>query len=418
MLEATMTKEMSCDRELRDRANRVIPGGMWGHQRAAAVPSEFPQFFDSGHGARLRDVDGNEYIDFMCAWGPMILGHQTPVVEEAAARQAARGICLNGPTEHTVELAELVVDTIDHADWALFQKNGSDAMTGCVTIARAGSGKRKILVARGAYHGAVPWCSPSLVGITSEDRAHILYFDWNDTDSLAAAVAEAGDDLAAIIVSAFRHDLNRAMEMPTPAFSQAARTACDKAGAALIVDDVRAGFRLNLGGSWNLMGIQPDLSAWSKAIANGHPLSMITGTERFRDAAQNVFITGSFWYAGAPMAAAVATLRELHRLDAPELMRAAGQRLRDGLDEQAARHGFELVQTGPPAMPLIQFLGDDASASLGEQFCNEALRRGVYMHHQHNMFLSTAHDFAEIDTALEATEGAFAEMAKRRQRDA
>lgn len=413
-----MIQKMSRDHQLRDRAVHVIPGGMWGHQRASAVPAGFPQFFDSGCGARLRDVDGNEYIDFMCAWGPMILGHQNPVVEEAAARQTAKGICLNGPTEHTVELAELVVDTIDHADWALFQKNGSDAMTGCVTIARAGTGRRKILVARGAYHGAVPWCSPSLVGITSEDRAHILHFDWNDTDSLAAAVAEAGHDLAAIIVSAFRHDLNRPMEMPTQVFAQTARAACDRADAALIVDDVRAGFRLDMAGSWNLMGVQPDLSGWSKAIANGHPLAMITGSDRFRDAAQSVFTTGSFWYAGAPMIAAVATLRELHRLDGPELMRAAGQRLRDGLDEQAARHGFELIQSGPPAMPLIQFRGDDAGASLGEQFCGEALRRGVYMHHQHNMFLSTAHDNVVIDAALEATEGAFAALARGRQGDA
>lgn len=414
MATAHSRTNLSRDQELRDRAARVIPGGMWGHQRAAAVPAGFPQFFESGNGARVRDVDGNEYIDFMCAWGPMILGHQHTAVEAAAAEQAAKGLCLNGPTGHVVELAELVVDMIDHADWAMFQKNGSDAMTGCVTIARAGTGRRKVLVARGAYHGAVPWCSPSLVGVTAEDRAHVLQFDWNDTDSLAAAVAEAGDDLAAVIVSAFRHDLGVPLELPDAAFARAARAACDETGAALIVDDVRAGFRLDLGGSWNAVGVQPDLSAWSKSIANGHPLAMITGTDAYRDAAQKVFVTGSFWYSGAPMAAAVATLCELRRIDGPELMRAAGQRLRDGLDEQAARHGFRLIQSGPPAMPLVQFEGDDDMASLGELFCGEALKRGVYMHHRHNMFLSTAHDAAEIDRALEATEGAFKALATRK----
>jgi len=409
---------LSQDQRLRDRASRVIPGGMWGHQSARAVPKGHPQFFESASGATVRDVDGNDYIDFMCAWGPMILGHQNPVVESAAHEQASKGLCINGPTEHAVELAELVVDIVEHAEWAMFQKNGSDAMTGCVTIARAATGKRKVLVARGAYHGAVPWCSPSLVGVTAEDRAHVMHFDWNDTDSLHAAVTQAGDDLAAVIVSAFRHDLGVPLEMPTEAFAKAARAACDAAGAALIVDDVRAGFRLDMGGSWNIVGVQPDLSAWSKSIANGHPLSMITGTEGYRDAAQKVFVTGSFWYSGGPMAAAVATLSELRRIGGPALMQVAGQRFRDGLDEQATRHGFELIQSGPPAMPMVQFKGDDKMASLGEIFCGEALRRGVYMHHRHNMFLSTAHDADIIDRALEATDGAFGALASQRTRDA
>ena len=109
---------------------------------------------------------------------------------------------MNGPGEAMVELAEKMVDTVAHADWVQFQKNGTDATTACVTIARAATKRRKVMVARGAYHGAVPWCSPSLVGVTSEDRAHIIQFDYNDVASLQAAAEEAGDDLAGIIVSA------------------------------------------------------------------------------------------------------------------------------------------------------------------------------------------------------------------------
>ncbi len=404
----------SKDQILRDRAAQVIPGGMWGHQRALALPSGFPQFFASGSGARVTDVDGREYIDFMCAWGPVILGHQHPKVEEAVARQSAVGVCLDGPTEHAVDLAERMVEMVAHADWAMFQKNGSDAMTTCVTLARAETGRRKILIAKGAYHGAVPWCSPSLLGVTSEDRAHLMHFTFNDIDSLTSAVAEAGDDLAAIVVSGFRHDLGVPQELPTQDFATAVRAACDASGAAMVVDDVRTGFRLNLGGAWEGLSVRPDLSAFSKAIANGHALAAVTGTDRFRDAAQQVFVTGSFWYSGAQMAAAVATLDELARIDGPAVMARAGQRLRDGLDEQAIRHGFELRQSGPPVMPLVQFVGDDDKASLGDAFCGEALRRGVYMHHKHNMFLGTAHTDAEIDRALDATDGAFAALAKRR----
>ncbi|HET7409367.1 MAG TPA: aminotransferase class III-fold pyridoxal phosphate-dependent enzyme, partial [Paracoccaceae bacterium] len=124
------------DSALRERAASVIPGGMWGHQRATALPEGYPQFFEGGEGCRVRDVNGRTYIDFMCSWGPNILGHQHAAVNAAALAQIAAGDCLNGPTAHAVELAELMVETVAHADWALFQKNGTDATTTCVTLAR------------------------------------------------------------------------------------------------------------------------------------------------------------------------------------------------------------------------------------------------------------------------------------------
>ncbi|MBN8906743.1 MAG: aminotransferase class III-fold pyridoxal phosphate-dependent enzyme, partial [Rhodospirillales bacterium] len=154
-----MTLPNSIDGALRARARRVVPGGMWGHQNVARIGPGYPQFFDRADGTRIWDVDGNAYTDFMCSWGPIILGHHAPEVEEAVRRQQGRGDCMNGPGEAMVELAELLVDTIPHADWVQFEKNGSDATTVAVTLARAGTGRRKLLVARGAYHGAVPWCS-------------------------------------------------------------------------------------------------------------------------------------------------------------------------------------------------------------------------------------------------------------------
>ena len=162
------------DRDLRERAKSVIPGGLWGHMNVNGFIAGYPQFFERGEGAELWDVDGRRFVDFMCSWGPNILGHHHPAVEDAAARQRSLGDAMNGPGAVLVELAELLVETIPFADWVLFQKNGGDATTACVTIARAGTGRRKILVAKGAYHGAVPWCSPSLAGVTTEDRAHLI----------------------------------------------------------------------------------------------------------------------------------------------------------------------------------------------------------------------------------------------------
>ncbi len=404
----------SRDASLRERARRVVPGGMWGHQNAANLPEGYPQFFARGEGCRIWDVDGNEYIDFMCSWGPIVLGHNHPEVDAAARRQAEQGDLLNGPGEVMVELAEAVVEQVPHADWVQFQKNGSDATTTCVALARAATGRRKVLVARGSYHGAVPWCSPSVAGVTAEDRAHVIQFDYNDGDDLLRAAEEASGDLAAIIVTAFRHDVARDQEMPAPDFARRARAVCDAAGAALIIDDVRAGFRLHSGGSWELVGVRPDLSAWSKAVANGYALAAVTGNDRFREAATKVFSTGSFWCSAISMAAALATLRVLRRDDAIGRMVAMGQQLRDGLDALSRRHGVAIRQSGPVQMPMVLF-DDDAEFRKGFAFCAASLRGGVYFHPRHNMFLSAAHGPNDIARALEAAEHGFRAVASLRQ---
>ncbi|WP_052402456.1 aminotransferase class III-fold pyridoxal phosphate-dependent enzyme [Muricoccus aerilatus] len=401
----------SSDAALRARARAVIPGGLWGHLNVAKLPEGYPQYFTSAEGCRLRDTDGREYIDFMCSWGPIVLGHRHPVVEAAARRQAEQGDCMNGPAPVLVELAELLVDTIPHADWALLAKNGTDATTACVTIARAATGRRKVLVARGSYHGAVPWCSPSLAGVTAEDRAHILTFDYNDIASLEAAAEAAKDDLAAVIITAVRHDYAAHQDLARPDFARHLRELCDATGAALILDDVRAGFRIDLGGSWEPLGVRPDLSAFSKAIANGYALAAVTGRDRFREAATQVYTTGSFWCGAVPMAAALATITELRRINGPARMKAMGERLRAGLDALSRQYRLPVRQTGPAQMPLMIF-DNDPDWAKGDAFCVAALRHGAYFHPRHNMFLSCAHAEADIDRALEAAEAGFRAVAR------
>jgi len=410
-LALTESRIAGLDQSLRRRALQVVPGGMYGHMRAAGLPAGYPQFFARAEGCYLWDVDGRKYLDFMCSWGPVVLGHRHPHVDEAARRQMEQGDCLNGPTERMVELAERLVGLVTHADWAMFSKNGTDATTTCVTLARAATGKRKILLASGAYHGAVPWCSPYPYGVTAEDRAHAIYFKYNDIDSLEAAAGQAGSDLAGILVSAFRHDYGQDQELPDPAFAARARALADANEAALILDDVRAGFRLTLHGSWDQIGVQPDLSAWSKAIANGYALAAVAGNERFRQAASQLYATGSFWCGATSMAAALATIDVLQAENGPEHMRRMGQRLRDGIAAQAARHGVGVRQSGPPQMPTILF-EDDADYAKGARFVLEALKRGVYLHPKHNMFLSLAHTAADIDAALAVTDEAFGVVAK------
>ena len=270
----------TADAALRQRAAAVIPGGMYGHLSANALPAEYPQFYERSEGAHVWDVDGNEYVDLMCSFGPVILGHKHPKVEEAVAAQLAKGDTQAGPAACMVEAAELLVDRVAHADWAMFAKNGTDATTICLMVARAATGRSKVLAAAGAYHGSAPWCTIRLDGVTTEDRVNMAYYTYNDLASVERAAEEADGDVAAIIVSPFKHDAGFDQEMVDPAFARGLRQLCDRIGAVLVMDEVRAGFRLNDGGSWEPIGVEPDLSAWSKAIGNGYPLAAVLGTRQ------------------------------------------------------------------------------------------------------------------------------------------
>jgi glutamate-1-semialdehyde 2,1-aminomutase len=406
------SRPRSADEQLRRRARAVIPGGMYGHQSAGPLPPEYPQFMRSGLGARVWDVDGNEYVDLMCSYGPVVLGHRHPAVEAAAAAQAELADCQNGPGPVMVELAELLVSSVQHADWAMFAKNGTDATTMCCTIARARTGRSRILVATGAYHGAAPWCTPRLAGVTAEDRANLGYYTFNDLASVTAAAAEAGTDLAAIVVSPFKHDAGFDQELVDPAFARGLRELCTQTGAALILDDVRCGFRLHLGSSWEPIGVLPDLSAWSKAIANGHPLAAVLGSGAYADAAASIFVTGSFWFSGTAMAAAIATIGALREERAIEAMDRVGTALRAGILEQAAARGIEINYTGPAAMPYLTFAGDRGH-QLASTFAAAAIRAGAYLHPRHNWFISAAMTDADLAKALSATDEAFAAVQTR-----
>ncbi len=400
------------DGGLRQRASKVVPGGMYGHLNAAIFTPAYPQFFERGDGCRQWDVDGREYIDFMCSWGPVVLGHRHPVVERAAAAQLAKGDCLNGPGAVMVELAELLVDTIPSADWAMFSKNGTDATTQALMVARAATGRHKVLLAHGAYHGADPWCTPSTAGTTPNERADLVEFAYNSLAGLEEAAASVEGQVAAIIVTPFKHDSFEDQELVEPEFARGARALADRIGAALVIDDVRAGFRIDLRGSWEPYGVRPDLTAWSKAMANGYPIAAVTGTDALRGPAQTLYSTGSFWFSAVAMAAAKATVETIRDTAAIAAMEAAGTQLREGLYAQAESHGFTVKQTGPVTIPWLSFDGD-ADLSVAMHWSSACLRHGVYLHPWHNWFMSAAHTEADVARALEGTDAAFAETRAR-----
>ncbi len=404
-----MDRPNSLDRGLRDRAAAVIPGGMFGHQSVALLPDDYPQFFAKAEGAHLWDVDGNRYLDFMCAYGPNLFGYGQPEIDAAHVRQLGLGDTLTGPTELMVRLAEEMVALVDHADWAIFCKNGTDATSMALSIARQHTKRKTIIRAKGAYHGAAAWCVNRPAGTVDTDKAYQVFCDYNDLASLEAAIAQAGDDLAAIFAAPFKHDAFIDQAEPDLTYARRCREICDATGALLIVDDVRAGLRLARDCSWSRIGIKPDLSSWGKCIANGHPISALMGAEVARKAASQVYVTGSYWFQAAPMAAALETLRLVRDTDYLERLQSLGDRLADGLRERAGAAGFGFRVSGPVQMPLFLF-DDDPDLRKGFCWSSEMLARGIYVHPWHNMFMCAAMTETDIDGALDAAEASFAAL--------
>lgn len=397
---------------LSERASAVLPGGMYGHQSVARCAPGTPQFFSRAQGAFLWDTEGKQYLDLMCGYGPQLFGYHHFGIDTAYIDQLAVIDTATGPSALIVDLAETLTSMVTHADWAIFCKNGTDATTMAMMTARAHRGARKILVANGTYHGSAPWCTPVPTGTVAEDRAHVITYDYNDIESLNRAAEEAGDDLAGIFAAPFRHDIIVEQELPDPAYARRTREICDAADALLIVDDIRAGFRIARDCSWSKIGVAPDLSSWGKALANGHPISALLGNDRAKDAAGKIYATGSFWFSAAPMAAALATLQLVQTTNYLEHIEALGTRLRDGLNTVANDAGIAISQTGPAQMPLIMFNSAVGSRDMdyGMKFCTGMIERGVYFHPWHNMFLSTAMSVADIDRVIEVSRDVIASI--------
>lgn len=401
-------------RALFRRALEVIPCGIYGHFGAAPYTpvDAYPFFAACAEGARFRDVDGNEFIDYMCAYGPMILGYAHPVVDEAYQAQVRKADTVSLASPVMVELAEYLVNLVPIADWAFFAKNGADVTNYAVMIARAATGRRKILAIKGGYHGTSPWMqAPGHHGLIPEDCEHVIRVPWNDAGAIERVLGEQGDDIAAFIASPYHHPIFEDSALPGDGYWQRVQAMLRKRGVVFIVDDVRCGFRLHMGGSNEYFGFKPDLICFCKAIANGYPISALVGTDALRADASKTFHTGSYWYSAGPMAAAMACLRELERIDGPRVMREQGQRLLDGMVEIAASHGFDLKVSGTPAIPYVR-ITDDPSLMLHQRFCGECTRRGAYFTSHHNWFLSTAHSDADLQRTWDICDQVLANLGR------
>lgn len=397
-----------------ERALRVIPSGVYGHLGPAEgcfIPvSAFPFFSSRAKGAYFWDVDGNRFIDYMCAYGPNVLGYNDEDVDEAARRQRELGDCVTAPSTKMIDFAELLVDTVASADWAFFAKNGGDTTTLAVLTARHHTHRKKIVFFKGYFHGVMPWTQKmDYPGILEEDVANSIYVPFNDAERLAEVFEENKGEIAAIISQPYMHGNFIDNALPAPGFWQKVRKLCDENGSILILDDVRAGFRLDLAGSDHYYGFEADLICFCKALANGYNVSALCGKEFLKNTVSGITYTGSYWFSAVPFAAGIACIEKMKRLDLPAKLRDMGERLRTGLIGAAEKHGYHLNISGEPALFYLR-ISDDDSLMLHQRWIAEMVKRGVYVTNHHNHFLCAALTDEDIKTTLEVADEAFAAM--------
>lgn len=399
------------------RAARVIPSGVYGHLGPAEgcfVPVEaFPLFSSRASGSYFWDIDGHRFIDYMCAYGPNILGYNDPDVEEAAARQRELGDCTTSPSTVMIDFAELLVDTVASADWAFFAKNGNDVTTLSVMAARAYTHRKKIVFFRGYYHGISAWTQKlDNAGIMLEDVENNIYLDWNDSNAIEEAFLKNKGEIAAVIAQPYMHGNFKDYELPADGYWKKIRKLCSDNGTILIVDDVRAGFRLDLAGSDHYFGFEADMICFCKAIANGYNVSALCGKDFLKNTISSMSYTGSYWLSAVPFAAGIACIEKMKRLDCPRILIDRGVKLKRELIKAATDYGFNLQITGVPSLFYMR-IADDPSLALHQAWIAECVRRGVFFTNHHNHFINAALTESDIAETVEIAREAFAAVANK-----
>ncbi len=425
--------------ELYRRALEVLPGGVNSPVRAMRAIGRSPIFVDRGEGAELIDVDGNRFVDYVCSWGPLIHGHAHPEVLAAIARAAAKGTSFGAPTAAEVELAAEVARRFDGVEMLRMTSSGTEATMTAVRLARAATGRERLLKFAGAYHGHLDpllaqagsglatQALPASPGVPASAAATTIVVPWNDRDALHAAVEQSTgrgrDELALAAIIAEPLPANMGLVPPRPGFLELLRELADECGALLVLDEVISGFRVARGGAQELTGVRGDLTILGKVLGGGLPAAAVGGRAelmRMLAPAGEVYQAGTL--SGNPLAVA-AGLAALSLLDEPAYLRLAAitDQLAAGLREAAAAAGRAVQVVSAPGLltvffserPVLCF--DDARACDLEAhaaWCRELLSRGVYPPPSQfeAWFPSLAHTSEQLERTLAAATAAFAEL--------
>ena len=428
---AAVETSVQRSQEMFERARRVMAGGVSTAFRVSERP--VPLFFESGSGGRLRDVDGNEYVDFVCGYGPIVLGHANERVLEAVARASSSYQQVGGQNPLEVELAEALCEHVPAYEMVRISLTGSEAIQAALRLARGVTGRPLVVKFAGHYHGwfdsvfagtgHLPPALPETAGQSVSALADTVLIEWNDIAQLEALFATAGDRVAAVVMEAI--PCNQGVLEPAPGYLEAVRRLTADNGTVLIFDEVITGFRLGLGGAQAHVGVTPDLTVTAKAMGNGFPVSAFGGRRDLMElvASNAVVHAGTYNAGGISVAAALATIEQLAE-DGGKVydeMARRGRRLMAGLRAGAEAAGVPLQLRGPGQVffawiseaPVDSYRDHVAADHATYARFAEALsRRGVRVIPAGRWYLNAAHTDEDVDVAIAVAEQAFREIGR------
>jgi glutamate-1-semialdehyde aminotransferase len=390
------------ENKLWESALKLMPRGT---QTMSKCPDQFvdgvyPKFVKSGKGAYLYGLDGKQYLDYMCALGPIILGYNHTATNNAIKKQLKNGIIFSWPSLLEQELAQLINEVVPCAEQVRFCKNGTDANLAAVRIARSYTKKEKILKPAGGYHGWGDWHAITMreYGVPACLKDLIDEFEFNNLDSLEVLLKKG--DVAAVILEP------QALTTPSTGYLQGVRELCTRYDAILIFDEVVTGFRWSLGGAQEYFGVIPDLCCMGKAVANGMPLGIIAGETEYMNELNHIFFSMTFGGETLSLAAAIATITELKTKDYSHIWNL-GNMLDAGIKSAAKKYNLDITFAGDAPRHNLSFNSQTYNDSEGMKalFYQEMVKQGILF--PNVIYIQFSHTKKDIQKTIEAADNAF-----------
>lgn len=406
-------------KELFEEAKTLVPGGVLGARKPGDfIEGEYPIFLEYGKGSRLTDVDGNVFIDFLCGYGPIILGYREDEVDDAVIKQIKdKGFCFTLTQRYQNQLAKKLTELVPCSELSIFLKTGSDATTAAIRIARAYTNRIKVM--RCGYHGWHDWCVEMKGGIPEKFYEDVYEFRYNNLDQIEDLMKKYGDQTAAIIMTPFGHPIHQKMEIPKPGFLEGVRELANKHGTVLVFDEVRTCFRLRMGGAQELYGVTPDLTVLGKGMANGYAISVVTGkADVMMAAAQKLFISSTFFPNSDGYIAALKTIEIMERDNVLNNIWEKGNRLLTKIQNIIDKHEVGAELSGVAPMFFITFKRDETNTQKEKRddFYTQLIRKGFFFTPHHHAYISYRHTEEDLDKTATAIDEAMAYVKEKYQK--